>query len=90
MMAGRINEDLGRVALLLFVESARYLRAEAAKTVVVVPSSLISITMAPEVTTVAPTKDERVLVVVEVEVEDTVTVLVLALVVELELAKLDN
>ena len=43
----------GREASLLFLELARYLRAAAAsKTVVVVPSSLISMIMAPEVTIV--------------------------------------
>ena len=40
----------GREASLLFLELARYLRAAAAsKTVEVVPSSLISMIMAPEV-----------------------------------------
>ena len=53
----------------------------------VVPSSLISITIAPEVTTVAP---ERVVVVVEVEVEETVTVDLLALLLVELLAKLES
>lgn len=45
--------DLRPRALLLLIELARYLRAPAAsKTVEVVPSSLISMTMAPEVTIV--------------------------------------
>lgn len=54
-MTAVMRPDLlvGRKAPLLFVELARYLRAEAAsKTVEVVPSSLISMTMAPEVTIV--------------------------------------
>ncbi len=55
VMTAVMRPDLlvGRKAPLLFVELARYLRAEAAsKTVEVVPSSLISMTMAPEVTIV--------------------------------------
>lgn len=53
-MTAVMRPDLeGRKAPLLFVEFARYLRAAAAsKTVEVVPSSLISMTMAPEVTMV--------------------------------------
>ena len=93
-------------APLLLVELARYLRAEAANTVEVLPSSLISITMAPEVTIVWPAELETpveteemtmpVIVDVEVEVEVTVkvdaldTVSVLALLLLLALALLER
>lgn len=61
-----INPDFEEKALLLLVELARYLRAAAASTIVdVVPSSLISMTMAPELMTVVPATEE---VAVETEV----------------------
>ena len=74
-------------APLLLVELARYFLASAAKTVEVVPSSLISMTMAPEVTIVWPaeletpvdTEEMTIPVRVEVEVEVEVTVRVDAL-----------
>lgn len=90
-MAAVIKPDFAEIpwALLLLVELARYLRAEAApNTVEVDPSSLISMTMAPEVTIVCPAAVETPVeteettipdwVEVEVEVEVEVTVSVLA------------
>ena len=73
--------DLIPCALLLFVELARYRLAPADSSIVdVVPSSLIWITMAPDVTIVwpfelpVPVVIEEMTTLVEVEVEVTVRV----------------